>query len=1058
MTRYIQAIDKFAIEFTKTIIKYKYPVAIVMIALAMAISTGGKLLSFSPDYRVFFSDENPELNTFINFQNTYTKNDNFFFVLVPKDGNVFSQKNLQAIEELTAKAWTIPFANRVDSVTNFQNTYADGDDLVVEDLVYKADTLTAEQLREKRNIAISEPLLKNQLISANADATAVNVVLQLPGQSLYEVPTAAAKAREFKHYIEENYPDIKVSLTGFGMLNNAFGESGYMDSITLVPIMYGVLVVAALIVLRSVVGTVITLGIAYLSVGVGLGVGGYSGILLTPVSNSAPVVIITLAIADSIHIFLAIKKLMRSGLMKVDAIIEAMRVNFMPVTITSLTTVIGFLSLNFSDAPPYWHLGNMAAVGIAAGWLLSITLFPALIAILPYRQKIVEGAQLSDKVGERFGGFVIKNSRAILAVSLVGSIILLMLVPTIQFNDQWSDYFAESIEFRRDTDEATRHFGLYPIEYSVPAKGPQGVSDAEYLQKLAEFTAFLRGQEDVVHVFSITDILKRLNKNMHGDAEQYYRLPETQSNTAEYLLVYELSLPYGLDLNDRINIDKSASRVTVTLGKTSTAQTKKFLNSTQDWIAKNFPDYMSSARPTSAHVMFTYITDRNVNSMITGTVVALSLIALVLAIVLRSIPLGLLSLLPNGLPIVAAFGVWALVVGTVGFSVAAVAAISLGIVVDDTVHFLSKYHLGRNEKNYSAEEAIIYSYKSVAPAMVSSTVILVCGFIVMASSTFKINSDLGLLTAITISFALLYDLFLLPAILLVFDRKKSVLKSETVSALNDVQSISPSGKVALIALLALSFSVADIDSVNAQESGAGEKGFEISARSDRSDRGFASSDVEVTMILHNASGSEARRSMEVKTLEVPDENAGDKSIVIFNKPADISGTALLSHAKILDADDQWLLLNSLNRVKRISSKNKSGPFMGSEFAFEDFTSLELNKYTHEWVKEDACGELKCDVIKRVPRYEFSGYSSLLVWIDKDVYQVRKIEYYDRKGDLLKTLTLNDYKNYNGFWRALSWEMINHQTKKRTNLIFGDYAFNIGLQDSDFVKERLKRIN
>lgn len=1057
MNKLNQSLDKFVSGLTTKVIAYKYVVAVLMVALAMAIATGGKLLSFTPDYRVFFSGENPELNAFENFQDTYVKNDNFYFVLTPKDGEVFSRETIKAVEDLTKKAWTIPFTNRVDSITNFQNTYADGDDLVVEDLVYSADELTPESLAEVKHIALNEPLLRNLLVTEDARATAINVVLQLPGKTIYEVPTAAAKAREFKQYIEDTYPNIDVSLTGWGMLNNAFGESGYMDSVKLVPIMYAVLVIAGLLVLRSLVGTLMTLIIAYLSMGVGMGIGGYSGIQLTPVSNSAPIVIITLAIADSIHIFLSFKKLVRSGMLKLDAIIEAMRINFMPVTITSLTTIVGFLSLNFSDSPPFWHLGNMSAAGIAAAWLLSITLLPALMAILPYRVKTVEGSQLSDRIGEKLGALVIANRKLILGVGLLGAFALVTFIPSLDFNDQWSDYFDESIEFRRDTDKATQYFGLYPIEYSIPSKGPQGVSDPEYLAKLGEFTAFLRTQPNVVHVYSITDILKRLNKNMNRDVETYYKLPETREIAAEYLLIYELSLPYGLDLNDRIDIGKSASRVTVMLGKTSTTETKQFLDTTETWINNNLPDYMQDTAPTSPHVMFTYITDRNVSAMISGTAVAIGLIAVIMALVLRSIPLGLLSLVPNGLPIVAAFGVWAMLIGTVGFSVAAVAAISLGIVVDDTVHFLSKYQLARKEKAYTAEDAVIYAYKTVGPAIVSNTIILICGFVVMASSTFKINADLGLLTAITVFLALLFDLFLLPAILLMFDRKESLSTVSGVLVTKDgTEGLSAQGK-ALVLLFGLFATTAGTNEAQATEIDAFKKGFEISALSDRSDRGFTSSDVNVSMVLRNASGAEATRDLDVKTLEIPDENVGDKSIVIFRKPADISGTALLSHAKILEADDQWLLLNSSRRVKRISSRNKSGPFVGSEFAFEDFTSLELNKYTHEWIREEEYEGMKCDVIKRVPQYEYSGYSYLMVWVDQDVYQVRKIEYFDRKGDLLKTLTLDDYENYDGYWRAHTLKMVNHQTRKSTDLIFDEYKFDVALEEKDFIKERLKRI-
>ena len=250
-------------------------------------------------------------------------------------------------------------------------------------------------------------------------------------------------------------------------------------------------------------------------------------------------------------------------------------------------------------------------------------------------------------------------------------------------------------------------------------------------------------------------------------------------------------------------------------------------------------------------------------------------------------------------------------------------------------------------------------------------------------------------------------------------------------------------------------------SVPAQAQTPEEKGFEIAARSDRSDRGFGDSTVGLTMTLQNAQGQTSERSLEMRTLEIPDENLGDKSIVVFNSPADIDGTALLSHARILDPDDQWLYLPALKRVKRISSVNKSGPFVGSEFAFEDFTSQELNKFTYKYLREEPCPDMPgvmCDVVERYPEYEHSGYTRQIGWYDQKDFQQRKVDFYDRKDELLKTLNFLDYKQYNGkYWRALKLSMTNHLTGKSTDLVYSDYTFSVGLGDNDFEKGVLTRV-
>jgi len=565
----------------------------------------------------------------------------------------------------------------------------------------------------------------------------------------------------------------------------------------------------------------------------------------------------------------------------------------------------------------------------------------------------------------------------------------------------------------------------------------------------------LRQQEEVTHVFSYADIAKRLNKNMHGDDPAEYRIPAERNLAAQYLLLYELSLPYGLDLNDRIAIDKSATRVTATVVEMPTGQLREFFNRTDAWFKAEAPPELRAA-PTGPAVMFAFISKRNIDSMLQGNTVALVLIAIVMMVALRSFGLGLMSLLPNAVPILAAFGVWAVLVGQVGMAAATVSAASLGIVVDDTVHFLTKYLRARRENGYDRPEAIRYAFETVGTAIVSTTVILAFGFSVLAASAFRINAQMGLLTAITVLLALITDLLLLPALLMVGHRSPETLPAKENLDMNS--SGFRLGKLApVIALLALLAPLTN-SSVNAANPTPAEKGWEVAARADRSDRGFSDSIVDLQMVLRNAAGKQTTRDLRILTLEVPNEAEGDKSLVVFESPADIEGTALLSHARILDPDDQWLYLPALKRVKRISSVNKSGPFVGSEFAFEDFTSLELEKYTYEWIREELCGELTCDVVARFPRYEHSGYTKQLSWVDQEVFQVRKVEFYDRRDSLLKTLEMTEYREYdNSWWRAHRFAMVNHQTGKSTDMMYSDYQFGTGMGDSDFVLGALQRV-
>ncbi len=263
---------------------------------------------------------------------------------------------------------------------------------------------------------------------------------------------------------------------------------------------------------------------------------------------------------------------------------------------------------------------------------------------------------------------------------------------------------------------------------------------------------------------------------------------------------------------------------------------------------------------------------------------------------------------------------------------------------------------------------------------------------------------------------------------------------------------------ALLAINLLPSAYASSSAVAAQASATQLKGYQIAQRSDRSDRGFGDSVVKLQMHLKNAAGKTSVRDMSIRTFEIADEQLGDRSLMVFNRPADIKGTALLSHAKILEADNQWLYLPALKRTKRISSVNKSGPFVGSEFAFEDLTSQELNKYSYTYLRTETCGELSCDVVERIPLYQHSGYSKQIAWTDQTTYQTRKVEFYDRRGDLLKTLQFNDYRQYaQGWWRSHEMVMDNHLTRKSTTLSYSSYEFGKGLTEKDFVKGVLRRV-
>ena len=335
-------------------------------------------------------------------------------------------------------------------------------------------------------------------------------------------------------------------------------------------------------------------------------------------------------------------------------------------------------------------------------------------------------------------------------------------------NDRFVEYFDESVEFRQHSDYVSEKLtGLYTVDISLQANESGGINKPEFIASMNEFSEWLRAQPEVVHVNSVSDTYKRLNKNMHGDDESFYSLPDNRELAAQYLLLYELSLPYGLDLNNQVNIDKTSTRISVTVDTLSTKQMLEFEDNTREWVKSNTQDINMVA--SSPAVIFSHLAVRNIYSMIIGTMIALALISVILIFALRSFKLGILSLAPNILPIGVAFGVWAIFDSEIGLALSIVAGMTLGIVVDDTVHFMSKYLRAKREKNLSARDAVRYAFENVGTALLVTTLVLAAGFMVLSLSSFELNSAMGLLTAITIVIALIIDFLFLPPLLIALE-------------------------------------------------------------------------------------------------------------------------------------------------------------------------------------------------------------------------------------------------------------------------------------------------
>ncbi|MES9963533.1 MAG: MMPL family transporter [Candidatus Sedimenticola sp. 20ELBAFRAG] len=752
----------------KFVVGHPLWVILISVILVMAAAAGAQKLVFKSDYRVFFGEENPQLTAYEAMQKIYSKSDNVAFILAPKDGNIFSREHLEAIRQLSEASWQIPYSTRVDSITNYQYSYAEGDDLIVEDLALDPLALDQDGVERVRKIATSELMLLNKLISPEGDVSVVNATIQLPGiNPVEEIPEVAIKVRAIRDAFLEQNPDFDVMLSGMVMMNNTFAESSLNDNATLVPIMFGVVLVTLILLLRTFTGTISTVTVILFSIAATMGLAGWTGFYLTGPSAGTPIMILTLAVADCVHVMTTMLYEMRHGVEKRKAIIDSLKINFQPIFLTSATTAIGFLSMNFSDSPPFRDLGNMVAVGVMLAFVFSVTVFPAMLSLLPLKVK-----QLHEEKSDPMKGlahFVIRNRKLLLPTTATVMAIMVVFVPFNETNDDFVKYFDERVPFRQATDFMQEHLsGMTTIEISIDSERTSGINEPGFLNALEGFSNWLRAQPETNHVNTLTDTIKRLNRNLHEDDPSWYRLPDSQEMAAQYLLLYEMSLPYGLDLNNQLNVDKSSTRVVATFDNMTSIEQIELERRILNWFSANAAQY--KVQVASPALMFAHIGQRNIQSMLWGVGLALVLISILLGFALRSLKMGLISLLPNLTPAAIGFGLWYLIDGQVGLALSVVAGMTLGIVVDDTVHFLSKYLHARRHRNADTEMAVEYAFGSVGKALWITTLVLVCGFMVLAQSTFKVNADMGLLTALTIMIALAVDFLFLPPLLMKLDK------------------------------------------------------------------------------------------------------------------------------------------------------------------------------------------------------------------------------------------------------------------------------------------------
>jgi predicted RND superfamily exporter protein len=521
---------------------------------------------------------------------------------------------------------------------------------------------------------------------------------------------------------------------------------------------------------RSIGSVVSSLLVIACASAVAMGSAGWLGYAVNTANAMTPTIVLTIAVCDAVHLLSVYLRGLSLQLSPGEAMSESLRLNLQPIVLTSITTAVGFFTLNFSISPPFAQLGNMTAIGVIWAMVLTFTLLPAVTMLITRARKPLA---TNDQWIQTFSHFIVKHRTKSLIGSSLVAIGLMSMIPLNVIDDDPIAYFDKGIPYRDSMEFAIEHLpGVKDINFSIDCGEASCVSKPEFLNTLEGFQQFLEAEPVVTHVDTYVDVIKRLNRSMNADDPDFYAVPERADLAAQYNLMYEMSLPYGLDLNNQLNFDKSSSKVGVLTTNIVNADLIALADKSHAWLQEN---HRQDAKPgSSVSVMFAHIGENNIRSMLIGGLFAIIGVTITILIALRSIRYAIISIIPNSIPAFMAFGLWGYINGQVNMAVAMVFSISLGILVDDTVHFISKYRRGRDVKGLSKEDSIHYAFANVGVALIITTFVLAIGFSILGTSSFNLNAMAGSLTAITIVIALIFDFLILPPILMLLDRDNTL--------------------------------------------------------------------------------------------------------------------------------------------------------------------------------------------------------------------------------------------------------------------------------------------
>lgn len=765
-------------KFVNTLIKYRWYIAILIPLVAISLGTQLKHAKFDGSYRIWFAEDSRTLQDYDRFKNVFG-NDASIIITFHDENGIMNPKALGAIERLTNKLWETEFIARVDSLTNYQYVHTneeDPDDILIENFIEDITTLSPEALKEKEKIALSEAMLINRIISQDATTTMIIARLIPKAGEVFNSPKILMKA--VNSYIAQEHENTGYTfhVAGGPALNMTFATLAQHDALTFTPIAILLAMLLLWLIFKRPSGMILSIFVVIFTFIIVLAIQILLGYKLNNFTANMPIFIIAIGIADAMHLFWIYLIGRRKGMDNHTAIHYSVEKNFLPIFLTSVTTAIGFASLGISEIIPIKTLGIATANAALLAFIITIVFVPAVLAIIDpkIKEKELHKAQeRPDHFSSYYADFIIKYDTNILLVTLFLFMLIGLGISQVKVDSNTVRYFNEEVPFRKTVDYIQdRLTGPMVYEVVIDSKEKDGIKNPKFMEMVEKFSQeYKEKYPDIKHTSSLVDVVKKFAEVISGEKE----IPHSQNIIAQYLLLYSLSLPQGMEINDKMDVDEQLLRLSCAVNVVDTSLDLEMIHWAEAWW-ENTP---YSANVNGQTVMFAYMQHDVTQTLIQSILLAITVVSLIMLFIFKSLRMIPLFIIPNVLPIVLVIGMMGWLGLTIDIGVAISGAIIIGVAVDDTIHFLVKYKDARI-KGYNFKDSLVYMMHYAGKAILFTTIILSMSFMVFYFSLFNPNVNFGIVTALALIIAMIVDLIMLPAILSKYDgQDKSFLNKDT---------------------------------------------------------------------------------------------------------------------------------------------------------------------------------------------------------------------------------------------------------------------------------------